>query len=376
MTHKVLHVIASLGMGGAQSVLLYLLDHLRSQKRYSFAISTVLSGGMFESKMQEIDVPVYPLNAGFRYNLWAAQRLRRVIREVSPDIIHCHLGWANLYSVLANSGAGRRPLLYTEHSIWNRRRASKLFQPYGRLLSKGYDRVVAVSEVGRVRFVEWTGTDLEKTVVIPNGLNVGPFATLADEKVASWATSSQRTEFTMICVARLAPPKGLDVLLEAAQILLAGDQRFRLLIVGDGPLRQKLEVQRSELRLDDCVEFLGSRSDVPDLLAGSDLFVLPSLWEALPLALLEAMASGLPAVATAVGAVPEAVRNGQEGYLVPPNEAGALAEALAQVMALSGAERSAMGQRARDRVAKKYSVAATGRQLLDVYDSLLKEVKR
>ena len=144
----------------------------------------------------------------------------------------------------------------------------------------------------------------------------------------------------------------------------------RLLLAGDGPARRSLETTVEALRLSPFVRFLGTLADPWPLLAAADIFALPSLWEGMPNALLEAMAAGLPSVATAVGAVPEMVADGREALVVPPGDAGALARALAE-LATWPTRRREMGALARRRVEEAFRIEATVAQTERLYDELL-----
>ena len=159
-------------------------------------------------------------------------------------------------------------------------------------------------------------------------------------------------------------------LLGAFHALLKLQPTARLLLAGDGPDRAALEETVRALRLGPFVRFLGTLPDPWPLLAAADIFVLPSLWEGMPNALLEAMAAGLPAVATAVGAVPEMVVDGREALVVPPGDAGALARALAE-LAESPARRREMGALARRRVEGSYRIEETVARTERLYDELL-----
>ncbi|MGQ9667116.1 MAG: glycosyltransferase [Anaerolineae bacterium] len=368
MARKVLHVIASLRMGGAQSVLAYLLRQWRGQSRYQFAVAAVLPGGPFMPMVAAMGVPVYELGVSVPYDPRAIGRLRDVLRREQPDIIHCHLFYANLYAALANRGAGRRPLLYTEHSIWNRRRAMAIMRSFDRWLAFQFDAVVAVAEIAKQRFVEWTGYPAGRIVVIPNGIAVENYPPVVDIPAQRAVWGLDAGDFAFITVGRLAPPKGLPHLLRAARLLADAGRRFRLLIVGDGPLRAELQDLAGVLKLTPWVTFLGARSDAPVLVTASDAFVLASEWEALPMALLEAMACCKPAVVTRVGAIPEVVRHGEEGLLVPPADPEALAQAMMGLMDMTEGERRHMGLTARRRVEQSYHIRQTAERLLELYD--------
>lgn len=159
-----------------------------------------------------------------------------------------------------------------------------------------------------------------------------------------------------IFTGRLIVHKGVRYLIEALPAVLKEHSRFRLLLVGDGPLKSELQSQASSLGVSHAVQFLGPASflEIPGLLACADLFVLPSINEGMPRSLLEAMAMGLPAVATRVGGVPEVMEDGKVGYLVPPSDPNALAGALGRLLA-DESLREKMGIRARERVLEEYS---------------------
>ena len=190
-----------------------------------------------------------------------------------------------------------------------------------RLAYHAAHRIVANSAAAAQRLRE-EGVAQNKIVVIPNGIDMRLFSP------PTW----RRARRVVATVANLREEKGHDVLLRAAALVRQQipDARFR--IIGDGPLRESLRVLASRLRLDDCVEFLGHREDVPALLADCDLYAFPSHTEAFPNGLIEGMAAGLPVVASGVGGMLELVEHGQNGLLVPPGDEQALAGALLDVM--------------------------------------------
>jgi glycosyltransferase involved in cell wall biosynthesis len=171
--------------------------------------------------------------------------------------------------------------------------------------------------------------------------------------------------------ARLHQQKGHAYLLTAAA--LVPDATF--VLAGDGPLRAELEQRARELGVAGRCLFLGERADVPDLLAAADLFLLPSLWEGLPLSVLEAMAAGRPVVATAIGGTDEAVTDGVTGLLVPPRDPAAIAAAIARLRDDPGlAERLAAAGRAR--VEREFSSRATAERVMRIYDAVSSPVPR
>ncbi len=167
-------------------------------------------------------------------------------------------------------------------------------------------------------------------------------------------------------MARLDKQKDHASLLEAAR--LVPDAVF--VLVGDGPLREELEDRATRLGVEERVLFLGWREDIPEVLACADLFVLPSLYEGLPLALLEAMAAGLPIVATAIGGTSEAVVDGVTGLLVPPGEPRSLAAAIRRALDDEGLARR-LGAASRERVRREFSAAAMARRTVSIYEECL-----
>lgn len=371
MSPEVLHVIASLQTGGAQSVLLYLLRAWEAQDRYRFSVATVLPGGQFLPAVRDVGVPVVELGVERPYDPRALRHLRKVIEARRPAIIHCHLFYANLYAALANRGDGHVPLVYTEHSIWNRRRRSSLFRPFDRWLAHQYDQVIAVTDVAAQRFLAWTGYDDRRLAIIPNGIEIGRFPPDVDPQAVRREWGIPDDLFVFLLVGRLVPAKGVEHLLRAARQSAEAGRRCAVLIVGDGPLREELEAQAEEEQLSRTVRFLGEREDAPALMTAADAFILSSVWEALPLAMLEAMACGKPVIATSVGGVPEVVRDGVEGLLVPPGDADSLAEAMTRMMDMPAETLAQMGRRARRRVEEGYNITRSAQAILSIYDTLL-----
>jgi glycosyltransferase involved in cell wall biosynthesis len=233
-------------------------------------------------------------------------------------------------------------------------------------------RVVAVS--GAVRDA-WTAAGLspERVVVVPNGVD------LAEGRAAPGAAERRavRRELgvaegtpLVATVSVLRPGKGLEVLVAAAPAVLAAHPRARFAVVGDGPARPELEARTAAGGVGEALAWTGFRRDVPALLAAADLFVLPSLDDAFPTAILEAMAAGLPVVATRAGGIPEIVDDGATGLLVPPGDAAALARAVSALLA-DPAARRALGEAGRRRAGERFSTAAWLGRLQRVYGEAL-----
>ena len=237
-----------------------------------------------------------------------------------------------------------------------------------RFVAHRADRVISVSEHDRQSGVEAGLLPPDRTASIPNGIAVGPAAQ------GSRLTQRSADAAEVLIVGRLVPQKGIPVLLEAARTVLRSHPRARFTLAGDGPLRLELEAQAKRLGISQQVRFLGTVRDTPELLARCDLFVLPSLWEGMPLSLLEAMAAGRPAVATAVSGSAELILDEETGLLVPPGDAAALAAAMARLLE-DPATAEAMGTRARDRVRREFSLERMVESTHTLYCNLLAELE-
>jgi glycosyltransferase involved in cell wall biosynthesis len=253
------------------------------------------------------------------------------------------------------------PAVYTPHA-WSFLAAgghasTRLYQRIERTLAARTAAIICVSEGERRRGI--AVADAERMVVVTNGI------ALPDHGSAGRSTPP-RDVVVIGTVARLAPQKGIAHLLEAFAQVHAVRDDVRLAIAGDGPLRADLEDAAGRLGIADAVTFTGAIPSPWGFLAGLDLFVLPSLWEGLPYALLEAMATGLPSVATAVDGVAEAIPDRRFGTVVSPADSDRLAH---EILALveDAPTRAEMGRRAREHVRNTFSVEGMVRATADVY---------
>jgi glycosyltransferase involved in cell wall biosynthesis len=206
--------------------------------------------------------------------------------------------------------------------------------------------------------------------VIHNGID-GARYRFSSESTVRLDLGVARDDFLIGTGVVLSKQKGIPYLLEAARRVLAEDSKARFVIAGDGPMRQELEQMAAQLRLGDGVRFLGYRNDIPHFVSALDLYVLPSLWEGLPLALLEAMAIGKPIVATQVGGNAEVVEDGVNGYIVPPRDPVALAQAILRVR-----RDPAFAEQVRHVNVQKFDVQFSVGAMVKAHEQLFREVAR
>lgn len=282
-------------------------------------------------------------------------RIRNFIEAERPQVIHSHGYKADVFAWVANRAFGL-PLISTCHPWLDTERdyRAAFYALVDKVTLLRFDRIVAVSEEVRQRCR--VGLFRKSSIpVIANGVAVEPPAPAGWRAELRLQLGIPSTSLIVGCVARLTPEKGHCHLLRAFASLKGKSSRpMALLLLGDGEESKDLKDLCRQLEIADQVFFLGHREDVPALLAEMDLFVLPSLSEGLPMALLEAMAAGVPVVATAVGGVPEALDQGRAGLLVPSADPGALATAMAR-LAENADERHALARSGRHRIAAAYS---------------------
>jgi len=234
-----------------------------------------------------------------------------------------------------------------------------------RLCSHACRVVTSVDDSTGAFLTDSAGISSKKLQVIRNGVDIRRFAAAVGDRAALGLGGGP----VVGVVARLHPVKGHAVLLRAFAGVKANFPGAELLIVGDGEERKNLVALAAELRLDDSIVFLGSRRDVPELLAAMDVVVLPSLEEGLPLSLLEAMAAAKPIVATDVGSVSTVIKNNETGMLVAPNDKQALSEAIIRILSDASLQRT-LSTAAQQLVKRRYLLDHTAEAYARIYDSL------
>ncbi len=284
-----------------------------------------------------------------------------------------------LPAVAAARPAGARVVVTTEHLA----RSVESHFPFGsriitalvRLTNRLVDRTIAVSELSRQMHIDNYGVPPDRIVAIRNGVDVSRFGGEFDTTRVREELGIPEGAPVATLVGRLQERKGHTHALKAAPAVRDAVPDARLLFVGKGELESELRAEAEALDVSDFVVFAGFRRDIPDLLASSDLLILPSDNECLPLTILEAMATGLPVVATDVGGVSEEVEDGVTGYLIPPHDTDALAEAMIRV--LRSPDRGAkMGEAGRRKVESEFSIEACIGSVVRLYEQLYREKRR
>lgn len=286
-------------------------------------------------------------------------RLLQLMRQARPHVVLANDAFAFLACAPAAKIARTR-------AVWIKHNNFLPDNALARALVRYADHVIMLYAADRARLVQWVPHAASRISVVYTGIEPGRFAPDVDaRRVTRQELGWTEEEVVVGTIGRLMPDKGLMFLLDAAAAIVGTFPRVHFLIVGEGPQRAELERRIRGLNLADRVRLTGFREDVPRLLQTMDVFVLASLAEALPIALLEAMAAARPVVATDVGGVREAVVDGETGFIVPPRDAEALARATLSLLC-DAERRRAMGERGRARVASTFTLERNARQVFEV----------
>ena len=325
-----LWLVKGLGVGGVERLLCWTAAVRDAEAIDAEAAYVLRRADDLVGELSATGVPVHPLEGDNEFDLVWAARLRRILDEGSFDIVHFHspyvAGIARL--VVQSMREGDRPrTMSTEHNVWSD------FPIPSRALNAATFPLdfahIAVSRAVRESVIPRFRNHVE---VVTQGVPVEDVrGHLEGRESARRMLGVGPDEILAGTVANLRPPKGYPELLRAARTVVSRRLPVRFIAVGRGEEEPELHRLHRELDLGDRFRFLGYRDDAVDVLAGCDLFVLPSRYEGVPVAVLEALAMGLPVVATPVGTVPDVVTDGVEGRLVAPGDPAALATAIEEV---------------------------------------------
>ena len=367
---RVLHVVDALGVGGTELCTANVIE--RTLERFAHAVCCVRDGGVIAERLEAQGVPVTVLHKRTGNDWTVPLRIARLCRQIAPDIVHSR-NWGSIDAIIGARLAGVPVVIHSEHGRdagdpngTNRRRNRAR-----RLLSVLVDRMAAVSDQLGRWLVEEVGIRETKVSVLKNGVDAEKFERCNDRAALRERHGYAPEDIVVGTVGRLAAVKNQAALLEALGELLPVHGNIRVAIVGDGPERPALVQQIRSRGLDRTAALLGNRDDVSDLLSMFDVFVLSSIGEGLCNTILEAMAVGLPVVATAVGGNPELVEDGVTGLLVPAADAGALARAVERY-AIDEQLRRDHGTAGRRRVLQQFTLDRMVERYVALYESELK----
>jgi glycosyltransferase involved in cell wall biosynthesis len=355
---RVLYLITRADLGGAQ---VHLLDLLAGFRNRLDPVVAVGEEGFFTDSVRRLGVSCHIVphlvHAVSPVNDWRAFReVATLIQAINPNVVHAHTSKAGVIGRMAAWWSGK-PSVFTAHTWCFAEGTSWKWRVVGipseKLAGRVGSAIINVSDANRRLAIERRIGRPGRVLRIWNGI--------AD--VSQRAQPSAPGPPTIVMVARFAPQKNHALLLRA----VAGiDRPLRVLFVGDGPTEPALQDEARQLGIEDRVHFLGSRMDIPDILASAHVFALPSNWEGFPLSILEAMRAGLPVIASDVGGVSEAVADGSTGFLAGPSDLDTFRDRLLSLVE-TPALRERMGRAGRERYEANFTVERMLNRTLTVY---------
>jgi len=326
---NVIHLVEELTIGGLEKILTTIVLNL-DKKKYNVSVWCLREGGFFADKLVKEGIDVKILHISTSRNPLSIYKLYRFLKSHKFDIIHTHAYSAGTIGRMSAFLAGVPVIISHNHSVYDY--YGKFYNLVEWFLSLITDRVICISEVVNGFANKTQRINSKKLITIHNGID--DVCDLTEK-----SSSDLKKELgipinhPVICtISHMEEHKGLKYLLEAASLLLQSKNDVSFLLVGEGVLKKELKILCADLKIEKNVIFAGEQSDISEILSLSDIFVLPSLREGLPLTILEAMACGKPVIATNVGGIPEIVKDGENGILVYPKDPETLYMAMNELL--------------------------------------------
>jgi len=368
---RILHIISSGGMYGAEAVILNLSRTLNEQGHTSllgiFANSSNPNLQLHERALAE-DIESHLIPCNGQVDRTVPATIRALAATTRADLIHAHGYKADVYVYFAMRKTGI-PLVSTCHTWYDDNLLLWLYGVIDRRILRRYQAVIAVSDEVRDRLLD-AGVPPDRVHFVRNGIDLRPFT----NAVPSLRHLAVPGSLLIGWVGRLTHDKGPDLFVRAIAQLRPEFPDARYILVGEGPYRPQVERLITDFALDDDVHLLGQRQDMPAVYASCDLMVSSSRQEGLPMAILEGMASSLPWVAPSVGAIPLAIHDGQNGILIPPENVDVLANSMARMMRDSE-ERGRTGAAAHRLTKSEFSAERMSEDYLGVYTCVANQAR-
>lgn len=338
---KILHIINSLDIGGNERFLLQILEYL-PRERFHQEVCVPDRGKDatrdLERECHRLRTGITIIRAAGNLDARVLLKLKHLIMRGHYDIVHTHLIYSQIYGRLAAAAAGAKVVVSSEQNVY-RAKAHAPFRWIEGRLSGLTDRIIACSNGVREHLIRKVGINPLKVVVVPNAVDTGVFFPIGRESPLFEKVRDVRRELGIEdgdvvtgTVGHMSPQKGHRFLVAAIRRVQLRYPQAKFVFVGKGKLREDLRKQARALGIEGAVRFAGIREDIPIVLNGFDVFVLPSLWEGFGTAIIEAMACGVPVVATRVGGIPEIIEHGTDGLLVPPGRSRPLAQSIIKLL--------------------------------------------
>jgi glycosyltransferase involved in cell wall biosynthesis len=368
---KVLQLRSSFGFFGAENVIVELVTELIHTK-YLPVIGALKSQKYPHLELVDFanknNIESVVFDCRRRFDLKTIFSIRSFIKKNKIDIIQTHGYKSNFYAFCASLFTNI-PLIATCHPWIKTNRWIKFYTMIDKLLLKKFDQIITISE-GMKQEILNTGIDETRLHIIDNGINIERFKKKYDRKKICAQFSIPINSKVIGTISRLTPEKGHYIFIEAAEKIIKAYPLTLFVIAGDGILENELKQKAEELKISDRLIFTGLVDNIPELLSLFDIFVLPSLTEGFPMALLEAMAAKIPVIASKVGAIPKLIIHNKSGLLVEPQNISSLEKAI--VALLNNKDKAnRFARNGYKIILKNYSSKIMTRKYMDIYDTLL-----
>lgn len=321
-------------LGGGQMHVLLLAKYL-NKSEFDVSIATETQGWLVDAA-SALNITVHQLNISNKLTLQSLKNVQKLLTENDFYIIHTHGGtagfWGRLVGKIFSKSSKTIHTYHGLHYLNQNNIKSKIFRLIDQLLLPVTNHIICVCKADCVSGLAAKVVPDNAYTIIYNGIEFDKFSSNLDQQKARKIFNIEPEKVIFGNVARLHQQKGHRILLQAFAKVVKSYENTQLLIVGDGELKQELITLTQELGIENNVEFLGARSDIYEFLSAIDIFVLPSLWEGQPIALLEALAMGKPCIAADVNGIPEIINHGINGYLVNPNDVDNLFKVMCSLM--------------------------------------------
>lgn len=364
-----LQVIHGLHIGGAENVVTSLARSL-DPDQFNVVTYCITAMGVLGLELVEQGYRVYSGlatdSSAFKYGL----TLQQVIDDCRPDIVHSH-GTTALLEIGPRFMFRKHPPWVHTYHFGNYPNIRKRYLYAERLFSRFADQLVAVSDYQKNTIIRTHWLRSGDITTIHNGV-ASPDIDLSENEIHEIRKSFGIGEDDVVvgCIAVLSRQKGISFLLEAVDRVISSNSRVKFLIVGGGHLQSALEEQARELNIQANVVFTGWRNDALRLMQVFDIFILPSLWEAFSIVVLEAMASSRPMILTDVADHAKIIRHGESGYIVPPGNSSAIAECILNMLA-SPEQALAMARKAHDSYRENFTISRMAIKYSELYKRMM-----
>lgn len=372
--HTVVYLIDGLGWGGAERLMIPILSNVNRELIEPYVcVLQNKDGNPVAAELQKINIPVENIPIRHLREVSGVKKVTNFLQKINANLLHAQLEFATVFGGLAAKWLGI-PAVATLHTLPLQNKSLKLrfhdaLENF--VLRNFFNPVISVSEETRLAYHHAANIRDEKSCVIYNGIDVNLFSPNRQNRASILQEFDIPSDaIVLITVAVLRELKGIQYMIQAMPGVVSAKPNVYYLVVGSGEYAESLKDEAQKSGVSEHIIFTGARTDIPQLMSAGDLFVLPTLTEALPTVLAEAMASGLPILASSVGGVPEMVEDGINGKLIPPAHPDILANATLEMLNDMEALRK-MGNAGRKIAEEKFNIKSQVAQLENLYLKLL-----